>query len=137
MPSGIFKSLHCSVRSLPDFHECSWKTSFNKKEIQFFFPPATKRGTVITPASKSKEISGKLALFQTKLILTCNTTNYMQNTTENVFFSILFHNASLFTFPHIQTLTSLPGASVQSLYLPICVSFRNKSMRKLNDLYSK
>lgn len=31
MPSGIFKSSYFSVRSLPDSHERSWKTSFKKK----------------------------------------------------------------------------------------------------------
>lgn len=59
----------------------------------------------------------------------------MQNEIQNAFFSILFHNVSLFTFPHTQTLTSNPGGFVQSLYLHICVSFRDKSMRKVNDLY--
>lgn len=72
-----------------------------KKELNFAFTPATKRFIVITPVSKLKEFSGKLALFQTKLIFTYNTINYMQNTTQNVFFSILVSNVSLFTFPHL------------------------------------
>lgn len=34
-----------------------------KKELNFAFTPATKRFTVTTPASKSKEFSVRLALF--------------------------------------------------------------------------
>lgn len=85
--------------------------------------------TEITSTSKSKELSGKLTLFQHKLILTYNISNYIQNTIQNVFLFILFHSAPLSTFSHIQTFTSPSETSVQPLYLQINVCYSKIKLR--------
>lgn len=85
--------------------------------------------TEITSTSKSKELSGKLTLFQHKLILTYNISNYIQNTIQNVFLFILFHSAPLSAFSHIQTFTSPSGTSVQPLYLQINVCYSKIKLR--------
>lgn len=79
--------------------------------------------TEITSASTSKELSGKLTLFQHKFMLSYNISNYIQNTIQNIFLFILFHSAPLSTFSHIQTFTFPSGTSIQSLYLQIYVCY--------------
>lgn len=76
------------------------KLDSRKNELSFAFPPATKCFTDFTPASKSKEFPGKLALFQGKLILRkCQLLHSVPQCFSSFF------------------LTFLPEASVQCLYL--------------------
>lgn len=100
-----------------------------KQELNFVFLPAAKSFTEITSASKCKELAGKLTLFQQKLILTYNISNYVQNIIQNVFFFILFHRAPLSTSSHIQTFTCPSGTSVQSPYLQIHVCYSKIRLR--------
>lgn len=49
-----------------------------KQKLNSAFLPVAKSFTEITSASKSEELAGKLTLFQQKLILTYNVSNYIQ-----------------------------------------------------------